>query len=200
MFTMDAAHTVRAHAQLITSELLAHYVMIVKQKHEQALRQDRRPGLGERPDRPRNSRHRARPARQAHHPGPRRPGRSRFPRCGAGVPGRAVHHPHRPQTPERLPPLQEGADPQRRGRPRRDQPVGPRGRPRALGRLRTPALVDRKQDPLLSRPGARCRVTPIRFPRPLAEPGVRVSTHRALHGCRQAGCSVRHGDGIAAPR
>ena len=28
---MDAAHTVRAHAQLITSELLAHYVMIVKQ-------------------------------------------------------------------------------------------------------------------------------------------------------------------------
>jgi hypothetical protein len=31
VFTMDAAHTVRAHAQLITSELLAHYVMIVKQ-------------------------------------------------------------------------------------------------------------------------------------------------------------------------
>ena len=31
VFTMDAAHTVRAHAPLITSELLAHYVMIVKQ-------------------------------------------------------------------------------------------------------------------------------------------------------------------------
>ncbi len=31
VFTMDAAHTVRAHAQLITAELLAHYVMIVKQ-------------------------------------------------------------------------------------------------------------------------------------------------------------------------
>jgi predicted transposase YbfD/YdcC len=31
VFTMDAAHTVRAHATLITSELLAHYVMIVKQ-------------------------------------------------------------------------------------------------------------------------------------------------------------------------
>jgi hypothetical protein len=31
VFTMDAAHTVRAHARLITSELLAHYVMIVKQ-------------------------------------------------------------------------------------------------------------------------------------------------------------------------
>ena len=31
MFTMDAAHTVRAHAKLITAELFAHYVMIVKQ-------------------------------------------------------------------------------------------------------------------------------------------------------------------------
>jgi predicted transposase YbfD/YdcC len=31
VFTMDAAHTVRSHARLITSELLAHYVMIVKQ-------------------------------------------------------------------------------------------------------------------------------------------------------------------------
>ena len=148
VFTMDAAHTVRAHARLITSELLAHYVMIVKQNTPQALRQDRRPGLGERPDRPRNPRHRARPARQAHHPGPRRPGRSRVPRRGAGVPGRAVHHPHRPQTPQRLPPLQEGADPQRGGRARRDQPVGPRGRTRAPGRLRPPAVVDRKQDPL----------------------------------------------------
>jgi hypothetical protein len=28
---MDAAHTVRAHAKLITAELFAHYVMIVKQ-------------------------------------------------------------------------------------------------------------------------------------------------------------------------
>jgi hypothetical protein len=28
---------------------------------------------------------------------------------------------------------------------------------------------------------------PVRFPVPLAEPGVRLSTHRALHGfCRQA--------------
>jgi predicted transposase YbfD/YdcC len=31
VFTMDAAHTVRSHAQLITSDLGAHYVMIVKQ-------------------------------------------------------------------------------------------------------------------------------------------------------------------------
>jgi predicted transposase YbfD/YdcC len=31
VFTMDAAHTVRSHATLITSELFAHYVMIVKQ-------------------------------------------------------------------------------------------------------------------------------------------------------------------------
>jgi predicted transposase YbfD/YdcC len=31
VFTMDAAHTVRAHAELLTAELFAHYVMIVKQ-------------------------------------------------------------------------------------------------------------------------------------------------------------------------
>ena len=31
VFTMDAGHTVRAHAQLITSELMAHYVMTVKE-------------------------------------------------------------------------------------------------------------------------------------------------------------------------
>lgn len=31
VFTMDAAHTVRSHATLITSQLYAHYVMIVKQ-------------------------------------------------------------------------------------------------------------------------------------------------------------------------
>jgi Transposase DDE domain len=31
VFTMDAAHTVRGHAKLITAELYAHYVMIVKQ-------------------------------------------------------------------------------------------------------------------------------------------------------------------------
>lgn len=30
VFTMDAAHTVRAHARFITEQLLAHYVMIVK--------------------------------------------------------------------------------------------------------------------------------------------------------------------------
>lgn len=31
VFTMDAGHTVRAHAELITSELFAHYVMTVKE-------------------------------------------------------------------------------------------------------------------------------------------------------------------------
>lgn len=34
VFTMDAAHTVRAHARFITEELLAHYVMIVKQNQK----------------------------------------------------------------------------------------------------------------------------------------------------------------------
>ena len=34
VFTMDAAHTVRAHARLITEDLFAHYVMIVKQNQK----------------------------------------------------------------------------------------------------------------------------------------------------------------------
>jgi hypothetical protein len=40
-----------------------------------------------------------------------------------------------------------------------------------------------------------------RFPGPLAAPGVRVSTHRALHGsCRQAGLGIGQGVGILLPR
>jgi hypothetical protein len=40
----------------------------------------------------------------------------------------------------------------------------------------------------------------VRFPRPLAEPGVPVSEHRALHGfCRQAWLRVQ-GLGIVLPR
>jgi len=34
VFTMDAAHTVRSHARFITEDLLAHYVMIVKQNQK----------------------------------------------------------------------------------------------------------------------------------------------------------------------
>jgi putative transposase len=34
----------------------------------------------------------------------------------------------------------------------------------------------------LSRPGRSAALLPVRFPRPLAEPGVRLSTHPALHG------------------
>lgn len=34
VFTMDAAHTVRAHATFLTQDLLAHYVMIVKQNQK----------------------------------------------------------------------------------------------------------------------------------------------------------------------
>jgi hypothetical protein len=41
----------------------------------------------------------------------------------------------------------------------------------------------------------------VRFPRPLAEPAVRVSTQRALHGvCRQAGFAAVQGLGIVLPR
>jgi hypothetical protein len=40
----------------------------------------------------------------------------------------------------------------------------------------------------------------VRFPRPLAEPGVPVSGHRALHGfCRQAWLASQ-GLGIVLPR
>src|SRR6266516_4622005 len=40
----------------------------------------------------------------------------------------------------------------------------------------------------------------VRFPRPLAEPAVRLSTQRALHGCcRQAGLST-HRLGMLLPR
>ena len=41
---------------------------------------------------------------------------------------------------------------------------------------------------------------PVRFPGPLAEPAVRVSAQRALHGsCRQAGAAAQ-GLGIVLPR
>jgi hypothetical protein len=49
--------------------------------------------------------------------------------------------------------------------------------------------------------GAVAALLPLRFPGPLAEPGVRVSTHRALHGGRrQAGIRRRNGLGILLPR
>jgi len=41
---------------------------------------------------------------------------------------------------------------------------------------------------------------PVRFPMPLAEPAVRLSPQRALHGsCRQAVCRIQ-GLGIVLPR
>ena len=46
--------------------------------------------------------------------------------------------------------------------------------------------------------GAAPVLLPVRFPGPLAEPGVRLSAHRALHGfCRQAWFAVAQGVGIA---
>jgi hypothetical protein len=48
----------------------------------------------------------------------------------------------------------------------------------------------------LSRSGARCPDCSGPFPRPLAEPAVRLSTQRALHGtCRYVGGSA-HGVGM----
>jgi hypothetical protein len=52
--------------------------------------------------------------------------------------------------------------------------------------------------------GAVSELLPIRFPRPLPEPGVRVSTHRALHDLMPAGdvhaAVVAHGVGMLAAR
>jgi Transposase, Mutator family len=46
--------------------------------------------------------------------------------------------------------------------------------------------------------GAVPALLPVRFPVPLAEPGVRLATHRALHGsCRQAWFAFAQGAGIA---
>jgi len=49
--------------------------------------------------------------------------------------------------------------------------------------------------------GAVPGLLPGRFPRPLAEPAVRLSAQRALHGCcRQAVPAGVHGPGIVLPR
>jgi hypothetical protein len=48
--------------------------------------------------------------------------------------------------------------------------------------------------------GAVLGLLPARFPRPLAEPAVRLSTQRALHGiCRQAGLGRAQGVRIVLP-
>ena len=48
--------------------------------------------------------------------------------------------------------------------------------------------------------GAVPKLLPARFPRPLAEPGVPITEHRALHGsCRQAWLRAQ-GLGIVLPR
>jgi len=50
--------------------------------------------------------------------------------------------------------------------------------------------------------GAVSGLLPVRFPRPLAEPAVRVSTQRALHGvCRGlVQIAKAHGLGMLLPR
>ena len=49
--------------------------------------------------------------------------------------------------------------------------------------------------------GAVSALPPVRLPRPLAEPGVRLSPHRALHGrCCQALVHRVQGLGIVLPR
>ena len=81
--------------------------------------------------------------------------------------------------------------------------------PTELAALKCLYLVTRSPRPHRHRPGpldhavvesARGAVPvllPVRFPVPLAEPGVRLSTHRALHGfCRQAWFAFAQGAGM----
>lgn len=49
VLSMDAAHTVRAHARFITEELPAHYVMIVKEESTGPVPAAEQPGLGPMP-------------------------------------------------------------------------------------------------------------------------------------------------------
>ena len=74
-----------------------------------------------------------------------------------------------------------------------DMAVGRRERQRRHARSATPHVESvRGAVPVLPR---------ARFPGPLAAPGVRVSTHRALHGsCRQAGLGIGQGVGILLSR
>ena len=48
--------------------------------------------------------------------------------------------------------------------------------------------------------GAVPALLPVCFPRPLAEPGVRLSTHPALHGQLLGYVRCRYGLGIFSPR
>jgi transposase len=74
---------------------------------------------------------------------------------------------------------------------------------RMLTRYRVQLMGDRRRDLVrlelmleLSRSGARWLIAQVRFPRPLAEPAVRLSAQRALHGtCRYMGGSA-HGVGM----
>ena len=73
---------------------------------------------------------------------------------------------------------------------------GPAPAPGSSRRCRAPP-----RRPVESAWGAVPALPSVRFPRPLAEPGVRVSAHRALHGhCRQAVVALAQGLGIVVPR
>ena len=82
VITADAGHTVRAHATLICGELLAHYVLTVKQNTPRLWADlDALDGLGGRARPARDRGGRARTPRASHHPGHERPGahQGRFP-------------------------------------------------------------------------------------------------------------------------
>jgi hypothetical protein len=144
---MDAGHTVRSHATFVTEEMLAHYVMTVKENTK---------GLFDRIDALDWA---AVPV--SHTTVDKGHGR-RERRTIQVMPAPAdLGFPHAAQVflieryttrtvrkRQGQPKVQEGSGLQRRRGAGCDQPVRPRGRGRAPGHLRTGALVDREQGPL----------------------------------------------------
>jgi len=141
VLTMDAAHTVRAHAHFITEQLLAHYVMIVKENTK---------GLYDRLDsldwaavpvshRSVDTGHGRREVRTIQVMDA--PADLGFPPRGPGVPPGALHHPEGPQTDQGLPPVQDRRSHDRGRGAGHHQPALEGGRPSAPGHLRAGALV-----------------------------------------------------------
>lgn len=150
VITLDALHTVRAHASFSCQELLARYVMTVKQNTPRDCTTRSMPRTGHLPPRAPGGGNRARPARTPHHPGH---GRARahqgqVPARQAGRPHRTVRDPQGPQAHQELPQAQDHRGPLRHRGVRHHQPGRPRGRASAPGRLRPRPVDHREQGPL----------------------------------------------------
>ena len=148
VFTMDAGHTVRAHARFLVEELGAHYVMVVKENTKGLF--DRLDALdwadvpiGHTSVEVGHGRRERRTiqVRDA-------PADLGFPHCAQVLAHRAVHHPHPAPPGQGRPEVQDRPGHHRDRGARGHQPQFPGGRAGAPGRLCPRAVVDREQDPL----------------------------------------------------